>query len=59
MEDGLDYGGSLLNIQQTYLFVVQPSLAPNSSECVGLLGSPLRDLDLTFTGAVALMYRTI
>jgi hypothetical protein len=56
MEDGLDYGVSLLNIQQTYLFVVQPSFAPDRCECVGLLGSPLRDLDLTFTGAVARMY---
>ena len=48
-----DVVGSLLNIQQTYLFVDRYCLVPGSFECWVDVGSPSKDLHRTFTSAGA------
>jgi hypothetical protein len=55
-DEARDVVVSLLNIQQTYLFVVRYCLVPDSYECLGYAGSPWRDFHRTFTGARARKY---
>src|SRR5579859_4087667 len=56
MDEARDVVVFLLNIQQTYLFVVRYCFVPDSFECLVYVGSPWQDLHRTFTGAEAQKY---